>query len=205
MQDTVHTEVFLPPQHEKKVWQPFEQQEKARAYATPSRLCGAPPPADVWTLVLPSCQQLLLRCGVAAVVCQTGAEGGSCTTSFQTPSPPSSKAGASPTHGFSVVPALARKRVLLVQGLFAPWWHCKYVHTACLLLVCRGSFGVVYRAVHRGTGDVVAIKVMDRTKVKAASIERELNVLEHLGDNPYVVGFKGAYVTTTHVSFVMEL
>ena len=64
---------------------------------------------------------------------------------------------------------------------------------------------MVYRAVHRGTGDVVAIKVMDRTKARAGSIERELNVLFHLGDNPYVVGFKGAYVTPTQVSIVMEL
>ena len=69
----------------------------------------------------------------------------------------------------------------------------------------RGSFGTVYKAVDRLLGEEVAVKVMDRTKIKAASIERELTVLEHLGRNPYVVQFKGSYITPTTVSFVMEL
>ena len=64
---------------------------------------------------------------------------------------------------------------------------------------------MVYRATDKRTGEVVAVKVMDRTKIKAASIERELTVLEHLGDNPHVVVFKGAYVTRTEVIFVMEV
>ena len=79
---------------------------------------------------------------------------------------------------------------------------------ACVCLFtldCRGSFGVVYRAVDKVTGEVVAVKVMDRTRIKPASIEREWTVLEHLGYNPYVVQFKAAYITRTEVTFVMEM
>ena len=63
----------------------------------------------------------------------------------------------------------------------------------------------MYKATDRVTGEVVAVKVMDRTRVKAASIEREWTVLEHLGVNPYVVQFKGSYLTPTEVTFVMEM
>ena len=76
-----------------------------------------------------------------------------------------------------------------------------------LLVVCapRGSFGIVYRAIDRVTGEVVAVKVMDRARIKAASIEREWTVLEHLGAHPYVVQFKGSYLTAADVTFVMEM
>ena len=69
----------------------------------------------------------------------------------------------------------------------------------------RGSFGVVHRAVHRKSGVQVAVKLIDRSKVQHTSIERELNVLEHLGESPHVVAYHGCYVTTTQVAFVMEL
>ena len=49
------------------------------------------------------------------------------------------------------------------------------------------------------------VQVMDRNKIKAASIERELTVLEHLGASPYVVQYKAAYITQAEVSFVLEL
>ena len=99
------------------------------------------------------------------------------------------------------------------RGLALPcptWLHPPPLSSLfCALLppstIPRGSFGIVYCAVDRRTGEDVAVKVMDRTRIKAASIERELTVLEHLGSNPHVVGFKGAYVTRTEVSFVMEM
>ena len=51
----------------------------------------------------------------------------------------------------------------------------------------------------------MAVKVMDRARIKAASIEREWTVLEHLGAHPYVVQFKGSYLTAADVTFVMEM
>ena len=68
----------------------------------------------------------------------------------------------------------------------------------------KGSFGTVFRATHRRTGEVVAVKVMDRAKIKASSIYREFNVLEHIGHHPWVVGYKGTYKTKESVSFVLE-
>jgi serine/threonine protein kinase len=46
---------------------------------------------------------------------------------------------------------------------------------------------------------------MDRAKIKATSIHREWNVLEHTGHHPYVVDYKGTYKTKENVSFVLEL
>ncbi len=63
----------------------------------------------------------------------------------------------------------------------------------------------MYKATDRLTGEVVAVKVMDRSRIKAASIEREWTVLEHLGYNPYVVQFRGSYLTKDDVTFVMEM
>ena len=51
----------------------------------------------------------------------------------------------------------------------------------------------------------MAVKVMDRARIKSASIEREWTVLSHLGKHAHVVQFHKAYVTPTQVSFVMEL
>jgi serine/threonine protein kinase len=53
-------------------------------------------------------------------------------------------------------------------------------------VIGKGSFGTVFRATHRRTGEAVAVKVMDRGKIKASSIYREYNVLEHLGHHPCV-------------------
>jgi hypothetical protein len=75
----------------------------------------------------------------------------------------------------------------------------------CFLPVIRGSFGHVYLGRDKQTGESVAVKIMDRAKIKAASIEREWTVLSHLGTHPHVVGFKSAYVTPANVCFVMEL
>ena len=73
-------------------------------------------------------------------------------------------------------------------------------------MIGKGSFGSVYI----GTSKVwpheeVAIKVMDRAKVKATSIEREERVLKRLGFHKNIVQFKGLYKTEKEVSFVLEL
>jgi len=41
----------------------------------------------------------------------------------------------------------------------------------------RGSFGKVYRAQHKRSKEVFAVKVMNRDRIKASSIFREYNVL----------------------------
>lgn len=63
----------------------------------------------------------------------------------------------------------------------------------------------MYRASDRYSGEAVAIKIMDRAAIKSASIEREWTVLENVGQNEHVVEFKGAFITPTDVSFVLEM
>jgi len=70
--------------------------------------------------------------------------------------------------------------------------------------LCRGSFGNVYTARHKKSGKQFAIKVMDRVKIKPASIVREYTVLEAVGEHPSVVGYFGTYKTAHTVSFVLE-
>lgn len=84
----------------------------------------------------------------------------------------------------------------------------------------RGSFGKVYEAFNRQTHERVAVKVMDRCislplhsvgslrhrkRIKATSIERELNVLKHLGNHEHVVEFICAYETDEETQFVLEM
>jgi len=71
-------------------------------------------------------------------------------------------------------------------------------------LLGRGSFGLVFAARERKTGYPGAIKVMDRSRIKATSINREHTVLEALGDHPGVVRYLGTYKTWATVSFAME-
>lgn len=72
-------------------------------------------------------------------------------------------------------------------------------------LLGKGSFGSVYVGTHRETQELVAVKIMDRGRIKSTSIEREWTVLEHLGKHENVVEFKGAYATSKEVCFVLEI
>jgi calcium/calmodulin-dependent protein kinase I len=70
----------------------------------------------------------------------------------------------------------------------------------------KGSFGEVFAARHRrNTTMSVALKVMDRSRIKVTSIQREFSVMEAIGDHPGVVGYYGCYKTSEKVTFVLEL
>jgi hypothetical protein len=83
-------------------------------------------------------------------------------------------------------------------------------------LLGRGSFGLVYQATAkmakgvRGLEREVALKVMDRGRIKPASIFREYSVLEHVfaadggRGHPAVVAYRGAYKEPEAVTFVFE-
>lgn len=62
----------------------------------------------------------------------------------------------------------------------------------------------MFAARERKTGYRGAIKVMDRSRIKATSINREYTVLEALGHHPSVVRYLGTYKTWATVSFAME-
>jgi len=86
----------------------------------------------------------------------------------------------------------------------------------------KGSFGVVYRAVDRNTGDFCAVKSVAKsrptwtggmdggmrdatTSTYLLKIQAEVNFLARLADVNEVVGLKKAYEDDSHVHLVMDL
>lgn len=70
----------------------------------------------------------------------------------------------------------------------------------------HGSFGEVFRARHRReSSQQVALKIMDRSRIKVTSIQRELTVMEAMGTHPGIITYHGSYVSPEKVTFVLEL
>src|SRR5262245_9276176 len=71
----------------------------------------------------------------------------------------------------------------------------------------EGAMGVVYRARHRVSGDIVAVKIVNehvaRNEVLLRRFEREFEVARRL-DNPHVVRSLELSLTTTPPYLVME-
>ncbi|MDP2434790.1 MAG: serine/threonine-protein kinase, partial [archaeon] len=68
----------------------------------------------------------------------------------------------------------------------------------------QGSFAVVHLAVHRVTGQRVAVKVIDRTKMKHDTTKAEVDILMSL-DHPGVIKILAIYESEQEISIVMEL
>ncbi|KQK23066.2 hypothetical protein BRADI_1g71150v3, partial [Brachypodium distachyon] len=80
-----------------------------------------------------------------------------------------------------------------------------YVDSTC---IGEGSFGAVFRARHRATGRILAIKHLTSTDkiANAAELLQEARFLQDCSGNPYVVGFEGLArdPRTGDLCFVME-
>jgi serine/threonine-protein kinase 24/25/MST4 len=74
-----------------------------------------------------------------------------------------------------------------------------------LQLVGRGSFGVVYKAIYKQTGGVVAIKEIDleESKDDMVEIQREIDMLRAC-ESRYVVKYEGCTLCQTKLWIVME-
>ncbi|KAJ3161401.1 putative protein serine/threonine kinase [Geranomyces michiganensis] len=69
----------------------------------------------------------------------------------------------------------------------------------------KGSFGAVYRGIHKPTGAAVAIKVVDfeESGDDIDEIRQEISILSEL-DSPWVTRYHGSYVRGTKLWIVME-
>jgi len=78
-----------------------------------------------------------------------------------------------------------------------------------LNLIGEGSFGAVYRAIHKSTGADVAVKVIANTsssKSEEEKIKGEIEILNRC-DSPYIVGYFECYLkppTLTDMWIIME-
>lgn len=78
----------------------------------------------------------------------------------------------------------------------------RYVREA---LIGQGSFGEVWRATDKETGETVAVKAVDLEAVdeEIEVIQREIHVMCLL-DTPYVVRYHTSYIENTTLYIIME-
>jgi serine/threonine protein kinase len=71
----------------------------------------------------------------------------------------------------------------------------------------EGSFGVVKKAVHSKTNEIVAIKIIDKEKVKKDSmienLKKEVSILMVV-DHPNIVNLKEVLASKTKIYLVLE-
>ncbi|XP_076909197.1 calcium-dependent protein kinase 28-like [Bidens hawaiensis] len=76
-------------------------------------------------------------------------------------------------------------------------------------LLGHGQFGYTYVAIHKSTGDRVAVKKIDKYKMKTPAavedVKREVKILQALSGHENVVQFHNAYEDSSYVYIVMEL
>lgn len=71
--------------------------------------------------------------------------------------------------------------------------------------ISSGNCNVVYRAVRLKDGEAFAVKVVNKENVDIAAIEKEVAVLEHLGQHESIVGMVDHFEGENSLVFVMEL
>jgi serine/threonine protein kinase len=75
-----------------------------------------------------------------------------------------------------------------------------------LNLIGEGSFGAVYRAEHKSTGAVVAVKVITNassSKSEEDKIKGEIDILSRC-DSPYIVGYFECFIKPGEMWIIME-
>jgi len=72
----------------------------------------------------------------------------------------------------------------------------------------EGSFGAVYRAVDKRTGEAVAVKKLSKVAVDDESFQREMEALLHIrdsGGHPNICGLRSHYQKGKHYYLVLDL
>ena len=73
-------------------------------------------------------------------------------------------------------------------------------------LANSGTFSTVRKAIHKKTGEVVAVKVIDKKSVgdKTEMIQTEIDILRRVR-HPHIISLKEMFETSTTICLVMEL
>jgi len=97
-------------------------------------------------------------------------------------------------------PDVLIKRVALQKRSFSKNKQLSQNDRSCELeilnLIGEGSFGAVYRATHKSTGAVVAVKVIanaSSSKGEEEKIKGEIDILSRC-DSPYIVGYFECFI-----------
>ncbi|CAM9765607.1 unnamed protein product, partial [Discosporangium mesarthrocarpum] len=68
-----------------------------------------------------------------------------------------------------------------------------------------GHFGTVSTAVHKTSGEVVAVKALPRGKAPDDHVLQEIETHREAGQHPNIIGLKGVYSDDHHYYMVMDL
>lgn len=73
-------------------------------------------------------------------------------------------------------------------------------------VVGRGKFGIVYKGIHRATGQIFAIKVLnlDTSEDEVKDVQQEIQFLSHLKQVPNVTRYYGSYLNGTKLWIIMD-
>merc|ERR1719384_2198083 len=66
----------------------------------------------------------------------------------------------------------------------------------------EGAYGMVYKAMDKRDGELVAIKIMP-LEVESGSMDKEIQLLKSC-KSPYIVNFRGAYIKEEMIWIAME-
>ncbi|KPI89883.1 putative protein kinase [Leptomonas seymouri] len=72
----------------------------------------------------------------------------------------------------------------------------------------KGAYAVVFQCTHRETGDVYAVKIVDKKKAGPKDIDdikHEINVMGHIGYHPHVVQMIEYFSTENHLYIILDL
>ena len=71
-----------------------------------------------------------------------------------------------------------------------------------LEILGQGSFGIVYKCVHRDSGNIVAAKIMN-VEEEVESFKKEVDILKEC-ESPYIIKFYGCYAKKGEIWIIIE-
>lgn len=70
----------------------------------------------------------------------------------------------------------------------------------------RGAFSIVKQCVHKRTGEIRAVKIVDKTRLgNTKNIENEIKILQQIGDHPNIIQLHEVFEDSQKLYLVMEL
>lgn len=80
----------------------------------------------------------------------------------------------------------------------------RLVHASLEFTVCRGNFGVVFRATSRRTGELVAVKRIDIRKTAQTLVDIEIRVMDEVKGHPHTISLLEVFSSPQYFYLVLE-